>query len=62
MDDIKNNIYPMPINSSNKYNVNVGRIRQNEIFGDKGFDLFICGDQILKCSVLNAVQIAEKFI
>jgi aspartate-semialdehyde dehydrogenase len=62
MDDIKNNIYPMPINSSNKYNVNVGRIRQNEIFGDKGFDLFICGDQILKGSALNAVQIAEKFI
>ena len=62
MDDIKNNIYPMPINSSNKYNVNVGRIRKNEIFGENGFDLFICGDQILKGSALNAVQIAEKMI
>ena len=49
----------MPINSSEKYDIQVGRIRQSLVFGKYGIDLFICGDQILKGAALNAVQIAN---
>jgi len=59
-DDIENNIYPMPLNATKKYDVEVGRIRQNLVFGDHGLEFFVCGDQILKGAALNAVQIAEK--
>jgi aspartate-semialdehyde dehydrogenase len=61
-DDINNNVYPMPINASAKYDVEVGRIRQNLIFNEHGVEFFVCGDQILKGAALNAVQIAEVLI
>ena len=51
--------YPMPLNASTKFNVECGRIRQSLVFGNKGLDLFVCGDQLLKGAALNAVQIAE---
>ena len=35
VDDLKNLQYPMPLNASEKYNVEVGRIRQNLIFERK---------------------------
>jgi len=50
----------MPMNCSGKENVQVGRIRQSEVFGEKGIDLFVCGDQLLRGAALNAVLIAEK--
>ncbi|NPE31725.1 aspartate-semialdehyde dehydrogenase, partial [Methanococcoides sp. SA1] len=53
-------IYPMPLNATKKYDVEVGRIRRNLVFGDHGLEFFVCGDQILKGAALNAVQIAEK--
>jgi aspartate-semialdehyde dehydrogenase len=58
VDDPANNLYPMPLTSSGKYNVEVGRVRQSLVF-DGGLDLFVCGDQLLKGAALNAVQIAE---
>lgn len=58
-DDIKNNVYPMPMNATGKYDVEVGRIRQNLVFGKNGLEFFVCGDQLLKGAALNAVQIAE---
>ncbi len=58
-DDIENNIYPMPLTASSKYDVEVGRIRQSLIFGDHGLEFFVSGDQILKGAALNAVQIGE---
>lgn len=58
-DEIKSNIYPMPLTASEKYDVEVGRIRRNLIFGDHGLEFFVCGDQILKGAALNAVQIGE---
>ncbi len=61
-DDIKNNIYPMPLTASNKYNVEVGRIRRNLIFGDNGLEFFVCGDQLLKGAALNAVEIGETIV
>ncbi len=59
-DDIANNIYPMPITATRKYDVEVGRIRRNLVFGEHGLEFFVCGDQLLKGAALNAVQIAEN--
>ncbi|HYG85771.1 MAG TPA: aspartate-semialdehyde dehydrogenase [Azospirillum sp.] len=58
-DDPANGVYPMPLNASGQFDVEVGRIRTNLVFGDHGLDLFVCGDQLLKGAALNAVQIAE---
>ncbi len=62
VDDPAAKIYPMPINASGQYDVEVGRIRQNVVFGEYGLELFVCGDQLLKGAALNAVQIAEVVI
>ncbi|GGJ45448.1 aspartate-semialdehyde dehydrogenase [Deinococcus roseus] len=58
VDDPANKIYPMPLNASGKYDVEVGRIRASLVF-DGGLELFVSGDQLLKGAALNAVQIAE---
>ncbi|MEI7510657.1 MAG: aspartate-semialdehyde dehydrogenase [Candidatus Peregrinibacteria bacterium] len=52
--------YPMPLNATKKYNVEVGRLRKNDVFGDFGLDFFVCGDQLLRGAALNAVEIAEE--
>ncbi len=60
VDDPASNLYPMPIDASNKDEILVGRIRQDISRNDKrGLDIFVSGDQILKGAALNAVQIAE---
>ncbi|MFH1432557.1 MAG: aspartate-semialdehyde dehydrogenase [archaeon] len=58
-DDVKNNVYPMPLTATEKYDVEVGRIRQNLVFGKHGLEFFVCGDQLLRGAALNAVEIAE---
>ena len=62
VDDPSNNIYPMPLTSSKKYDVEVGRIRENLIFGKYGLDMFVSGDQLLRGAALNAVLIAKSII
>ena len=58
MDDRINNNFPEPILTSNKYDIYVGRIRPDlSQEKNKGYELFISGDQILKGAALNAVQI-----
>ena len=59
-DDVDKNLYPMPITSTGNYDVEVGRIRRNDVFGENGLDFFICGDQLLRGAALNAVLVAEK--
>ncbi|MBP7671067.1 aspartate-semialdehyde dehydrogenase [Candidatus Gracilibacteria bacterium] len=54
--------YPMPLNASGKFDVEVGRIRENLVFGAHGLEFFVCGDQLLKGAALNAVQIAKLFV
>ncbi|MBR0642459.1 aspartate-semialdehyde dehydrogenase [Plastoroseomonas hellenica] len=54
------NRYPMPLTATGRDDVEAGRIRANPVFGDRGLDLFLCGDQLLKGAALNAVQIAER--
>lgn len=61
-DDLENNVYPMPLNASERYDVEVGRIRQNLVFGDHGLEFFVSGDQILKGAALNAIQIGELIV
>ncbi|MBW2981295.1 aspartate-semialdehyde dehydrogenase [Candidatus Woesearchaeota archaeon] len=58
-DDPGRNVYPMPLTATGKYDVEVGRIRRDLAFGDKGLSFFVCGDQIDKGAALNAVQIGE---
>lgn len=61
VDDLKKSVYPMPIDSSGKYEVLVGRIRK-DVSVDNGLALFVAGDNIWKGAALNAIQIAEKMI
>ena len=49
----------MPINTSEKLDVGVGRIRRSLVHGRTGLDFFVCGDHLLRGSALNAVLIAE---
>jgi aspartate-semialdehyde dehydrogenase len=46
VDEPENKKYPMPLNASKKWDVEVGRIRENDVFGEYGLDLFVCGDQV----------------
>lgn len=59
-DSPSENVYPMPLTASTKYDVEVGRVRRSEVFGDCGLDLFVCGDQLLRGAALNAVLVAEE--
>ncbi len=62
MDDISNNVYPMPLTVTNQDDVEIGRIRESLIYSPFGIDLFISGDQLLRGAALNAVLIALKII
>ena len=59
VDDPQRSAYPMPMTSTNKHYVEVGRIRKNLIYGDFGLDLFVCGDQLLRGAALNAFEILK---
>lgn len=61
MDDIKNNIYPMPRYISGKDDVYVGRVRIDESCKNS-INIWVVADNILKGAALNAVQIAEYII
>lgn len=52
-------VYPMPKSSTYKHAVEVGRIRQNLIFGQYGIDMFVSGDQLLRGAALNAFEILQ---
>lgn len=60
VDEPANNVYPMPLTATGEYDVEIGRLRRNVVFGDRGLDMFVCGDQLLRGAALNAVLIAEK--
>jgi len=54
-------VYPQPLLTSGKDDVEVGRIRK-DFSVDHGLNLWVCGDQIRKGAALNALQIAEYMI
>ena len=60
-DDPDKNIYPMPINASNKDEVFVGRIRKDES-QDKTINLWVVADNLRKGAATNAIQIAEYLL
>lgn len=63
VDDPARNLYPMPMDASNQYDVLAGRIRQDMSRDDKrGLDMFVSGDQLLRGAALNAVEIAEELV
>lgn len=46
VDDPSNKKYPMPLTATREWDIEVGRIRNNDVFGDYGLDIFVCGDQV----------------
>ncbi len=61
MDDLKNNVYPMPISVEGRDEVFVGRVRRDESLVS-GLNLWIVADNIRKGAATNTVQIAELLI
>jgi len=61
MDDLKNNLYPMPKDVEGRDETFVGRIRQ-DAFNKKGLWLWVVADNLRKGAATNAVQIAEVLI
>ena len=53
--------YPMPLFTSGKNDVEVGRLRKDYSI-ENGLNFWVCGDQIRKGAALNALQIAEYMI
>ncbi len=61
VDDPSKALYPMPINASGCYDVEVGRVRKDQSV-DNGLVLWCAGDNIWKGAAQNAIQIAEEMI
>ena len=61
VDDLKNQQYPMPLDTSDQDIVFVGRIRP-DLTDDNGLCLWCCGDQVRKGAATNAIQIAELLL
>ncbi len=61
MDDIANNIWPTPLDSTNGDTCFVGRMRMDQAV-DNALNLWVVGDQVRKGAALNAVQIAELLV
>ncbi|MEA1961444.1 MAG: aspartate-semialdehyde dehydrogenase [Bacillota bacterium] len=57
-DDPANKVYPMPLYTSDKDEVFVGRIRK-DISIENGLAIWVAADQIRKGAATNAIQIAE---
>lgn len=61
VDDLANDIYPMPLDTSDQDLVYVGRIRP-DLTDPNGLSLWCCGDQVRKGAATNAVQIMELLV
>ena len=61
VDDVKNNVYPMPIDVEGKDEVYVGRIRRDYSV-ENGINMWVVADNIRKGAATNTVQIAELLI
>ncbi len=60
-DDVKNNVYPMPLLIADTDPVYVGRVRIDDSV-ESGVNLWVVADNIRKGAATNAVQIAELLI
>ena len=60
-DDVKNLVYPMPLDAAGHDEVYVGRIRRDYSI-ENGINLWVVADNIRKGAASNAIQIAESII
>ncbi len=60
-DDVKNNVYPMPLMTEDKDEVFVGRVRLDDTV-ESGINMWVVADNIRKGAATNTVQIAQKVI
>jgi aspartate-semialdehyde dehydrogenase len=60
-DDVKNNVYPMPMNAHKRDEVFVGRLRRDESQPNT-LNMWIVADNLRKGAATNAVQIAEYMV
>ncbi len=58
VDDLANQQYPMPLDTTDQDLVYVGRIRK-DLTDECGLAIWCCGDQVRKGAATNAIQIAE---
>ncbi|HXV20413.1 MAG TPA: aspartate-semialdehyde dehydrogenase [Desulfuromonadales bacterium] len=58
VDDVRNEVYPMPIDAAGQDLIMVGRIREDESIAN-GLNLWVVADNLRKGAATNAVQIAE---
>jgi aspartate-semialdehyde dehydrogenase len=61
VDNPANKRYPMPVDVTDRDEVFVGRIRQDNTL-ENGLNLFVAADQLRKGAATNAVQIAELLV
>ena len=61
IDEIENNVYPMPINARDKDEVMVGRLRLDESQANT-LNMWVVADNLRKGAATNAVEILEKLI
>ena len=62
-DDLRNEIYPTPLERADRDAVSVGRIREDiSCLDGRGLCLWIVGDQLGKGAALNAIQIGELLL
>lgn len=60
-DDVKNNVYPMPLFSKGRNEVFVGRLRRDDTQPNT-LNMWIVADNLRKGAATNAVQIAEYLL
>ncbi len=61
IDDVKNNLYPMPRFAKDRNEVMVGRIRRDES-AENALNLWVVADNLRKGAATNAVQIAAYLL
>lgn len=61
VDDVENNVYPLPLDCAGGDKVYVGRIRKDFTVAH-GLNLWVVADNLRKGAALNAVQIAELLV
>lgn len=60
-DDLEQQVYPMPLDSTDQDEVFIGRIRR-DLAQTKGLNMWVVSDNLLKGAATNAVQIAEALV
>ena len=61
VDDVKNSLYPMPVDCEGADEVFVGRVRRDP-FIKNGLWLWVVADNLRKGAALNTIQIAEELV